>query len=211
MVTILIFLQIFLHIPNWPKSRATAITYANGCKGTLLCPDPNVDPEGAENWSCNDYYTRVIISLNVTESQKRDILMCNSAHEVWTNLEIHNNSQASETLFAYRRKLCHTTTRERDDIVEHLVKLKKYRLEVNFAALYDERLGISDDSFNLIIAQSLPPSWDYFTGQYVGTSTFVGDDPVTKINSQRFIAVIEQEYWRREQCDREYYARRQTT
>ncbi|SRR6266852_4558865 len=29
-----IFLQFFLHIPNWPKTRATAITYENGCNGS---------------------------------------------------------------------------------------------------------------------------------------------------------------------------------
>ena len=104
-----------LNDTNWLEWRVEMIQIFQVCgvegyvKGTLLCPDPNVDPEGAENWSYNDTYTRFIISLNVTRSQKKNTLMCNSAHEVWANLEVANRAQAFETLFAYRRELCHTT------------------------------------------------------------------------------------------------------
>jgi hypothetical protein len=136
--------------------------------------------------------------------------MCNSAHEVWANLEAANSYQASEALFAYGRELFHTTAGERDNIIEHLDTLKKYRQQTNSVALYNERLEITDDIFNRIIAHSLPPSWDYFMGRHVGTQTFVDDEPETVVNSQRFIEVIEQEYRRREKCDRELLARRRT-
>jgi hypothetical protein len=61
--------------------------------------------------------------------------MCNSAHEVWANLEDANRAQASKIIFAYRRKLFHTTAGERDNIIEHLKKLKKYHQQVNFCGL----------------------------------------------------------------------------
>ena len=200
-----------LNDTNWVDWNLRMISIFRLCqvrgyvKGTILCPDPNVDPEGAKNWSYNDAFSQVLISENVTKSQRNNFSMCDNAHEMWANLEIDNSSQASKTLFACRRKLFHTTAGERDNIVEHLDKLNKYRLESNSAALYDERLEVSDDYFNLIIAQSLPPSWDYFTGSYVVTR--MGADIGTMISSQQFIDVIKQEYWRREQCDREYLSK----
>jgi hypothetical protein len=206
-----------LNDTNWVFWRVHIIKIFRRCgvegyvKGTLLPPDPNVDPEGAENWSYNDAYTRLIISFNVTQSQKVNTLMCKNAHEVWKNLEDANRAQESKTLLAYKRSLCHTTAGERDNIIEHLDKLKKYRQRINFVALCYKRFEICDSSFNKIIAESLPPSWDFFTGRFVGTRTFMDDDdPGTTISSQRFIEVIEQEYRRREQWDRKFLARQPT-
>jgi hypothetical protein len=206
-----------LNDTNWVVWRVHIIEIFRLCgvegyvKGTLLCPDPNVDPKGAKNWSCNDAYTRLIISFNVTQSQISNTSMGNNAHEMWKNLEDANRSQESKTLLAYKRKLCHTTAEERDNIIEHLDKLKKYRQQMNFVAFCYKRFKICDSSFNKIIAESLPPSWDYFTGRYVGTQTFMDDDdPATMISSQRFIEIIEQEYRRRERCDREFLARQPT-
>jgi hypothetical protein len=83
----------------------------------------------------------------VTQSQEVNILTCNTAHEVWKNLEVANRSQGSRTMLAYGRKLYHTTAGERDNIIEHLDKLKKYRQQINFAASGDKQLEISDSSF----------------------------------------------------------------
>ena len=207
-----------LNDTNWLEWRVEMIQMFKLCgvegyvKGTLLCPDRNVDPEGAKDWSYNDSYTRLIISFNVTRSQKeKNTLNCKSAHEVWANLEAANSYQVSETYSAYGRELFHTTAGERDNIIEHLDKLKEYRQQANFAALCNERLNIPDDIFIRIITHSLPPSWDYFKGRYFGTHTFIDDDPGTTISSQRFIEVIEQEYRRRERWDREELLARRPT
>jgi gag-polypeptide of LTR copia-type len=206
-----------LNDTNWVFWRVDIIEIFRHCgvegyvKGTLLRPDPNVDPDGAENWSYNDAYTRFIISLNVTQSQKVNTLMCNSAYEVWAKLEDANRFQAFKTIFGYRLKLFHTTAGERDNIIEHLDNLKKYRQQVNYAALYDEGLKISDLYFNQIISQSLPPSWDVFLSHLVRTQTFIKENSGMMISSQRFIEIIEREYRRREQWDREFLARRPTT
>ena len=203
-----------LNDTNWAAWRVRMANIFRVCgvegyvNGTLLCPDYNVDPEGARNWSFNDIYTQMIISLNMTRPQRKKTWMCDNAHEEWAILEVANRSQASGTSFAYMRKLFHTTTGERDNIIEHLGELKKYRLQTNFAALSDERLKISDGLFNLIIAQSLPPSWNNFTGSYVVTWT--KGDPGTMISSERFMEAIEQEYRRREQLNHECLARRPT-
>lgn len=207
--------SLYLNETNWVVWRGLITRIFQLCgveayvKGILPCPDPNVDPEGAENWSCNDVLSQIIISFNVTQSQRWNILMCTTAHEMWKNLEIANSSQESKALLARRRRLCHTTAGEGDNIIEHLEKLKKYRMNLTALGYTGKRLQICDSSFNEVIAESLPPSWDYFTGPYIRTWTFLdGDNPKTTISSQRFIELIEQEYRRRELRDRELLRRR---
>ncbi len=77
----------------------------------------------------------------------------------------------------------------------------------------DKRFKISDFSFNLIIAQSLPPLWDHVLSYFVdvGTGQTSTDVDRTMINSQQFMEVIKQEYRRREQWDSENLAIRVTT
>src|SRR5229473_724854 len=185
-----------LNDTNWVQWRAYMMVIFRLCgvegyvKGTLPCPNPDVDPESAENWSYNDSLTWLIISQSVTWSQIEPILACDHAHEAWKELEAANRYQGLKTMLADSRKLYHTTAEEGDNIIEHLDKLKRYRQETNVAAMGDKRFKISDFSFNLIIAQSLPPSWDHVLSYFVDvgtgqTSTDV--DPGTMINSQQFM------------------------
>ena len=51
-------------------------------KGTLLCPDPNVDPEGASNWSYNDAYTHLIIFM----SHNDGVVVLMDVHEIQKSL-----------------------------------------------------------------------------------------------------------------------------
>lgn len=194
---------------NWVVWRAHMIIMFRRCgvedyvKGTLPCPDPAADPKGAENWSFNDNFAQLIITVNVTSAEDMGILGCESAHKMWKNLEEAYKSEGFKTILAKRRKLCHTTAREGDDIVEHLDKLKQYRNQINFAAIGDEGFKISDFDFNRTIADSLPPSWDPFTGDYARAPVSMDDDS-GMVSSQRFIDLIEREYRRREECYREY-------
>jgi LTR polyprotein gag-polypeptide-like protein len=119
-----------------------------------------------------------------------NILACDHAHEAWMELEVANRYQGFKTMLAARRKLCHTTAEEGDNIIEHLDKLDRYHRETNVAAMGDKRFEISDFSFNLIIAQSLPPSWDHVTSYFVDVrtgQTLTDVDPRTMINSQQFM------------------------
>jgi hypothetical protein len=63
----------------------------------------------------------------------------------------------------------------------------------------DSDFEVSDDSFKLIIAASLPPSWDTFTEAYVGGRKDVVDNDLRRVvSSQQFIQILKKEYLRRE-------------
>ena len=201
--------SLMLDETNWVVWRAHLIVKFRCCgiegyaNGTIPCPDRNVDPEGAENWSYNDAFMQHIILSNVTRSEDLNFLGCDSAHEMWKNIAEAHRTMGFKTLVALKNKLCRTTAREGDNIIGHLDKLKQYRNEMNFAAIGSETFKISDSSFNRIIAESLPWSWGSFTCNYFPLTDMDRDDLGT-ISSQRFIELIEAEYWRREQWDREY-------
>jgi hypothetical protein len=197
---------------NWVVWQAHMITKFQRCgvegyvNGTIPCPDPADDLDGVENWSCNDNFARVLISWNVTASEQVHILGCDSAHEMWKNLEdVHGSrSHGFSTMLAQRRKLHCTTAKEGDNIVEHLDKLKQSRDRFNFAAIGGESFEISDSSFVKIIAASLPgESWDSFTCNRL--------DDLGMVSPQRFIDLIKREYWYREQRDRENIRTHMTT
>ena len=188
---------------NWVVWQTRMITKFNRfgveryVNGTIPCPDPAADLEGAENWSCNDKFARDLISWNVTASEQVHILGCDSAHKMWKNLEdVHGSrSHGFSTMLAQRRKIYRTTAKEGDNIARHLDKLKQNRDLFNFAAIGGETFEISDYSFITIVAASLPESWDSFTSNIL-------DDPGT-VGPQRFIDLIKGQYWCREQWDRE--------
>ena len=199
-----------LNDTNWDVWRAHMITQFQNCgvegyvNGTIRCPDPAADLEGVDNWSCNDNFARVLISWNVTPREQVRILGCDSAHEMWNNLEDAHESQGSKRykpIFAQWRKLFGITAKEGDNIVEHLDKLKQCRHRINFEALGGKQYEISDTFFISIIAVSLPPSYEDFM---VTTIDGVDDSGMfSTFSPQRFINLIEREYRYREQCDRE--------
>jgi gag-polypeptide of LTR copia-type len=86
---------------NWVVWRAHMITKFQCCgvekyvNGTIRCPDPAADSDldGVEDWSCNDNFARVLISWNVTPPEQVHILGCDSAQEMWKNLEDVHGSQ----------------------------------------------------------------------------------------------------------------------
>ena len=191
-----------LDATNWDVWQAHMITKFQLCgvegyvNGTIRCPDFATDLEGVENWSCNDNFARVLISWNVTPREQVHILGCNSAREMWINLEnVHGSLGRPKTMRAQWRKLFSITAKAGDNIVEHLDKLKQRRDLINFEAI---GIKVSDSLFNMIIAASLPPSWDSFTATTLG-----GVNDLGMFSPQRFINLIEMEYRSREAWDRE--------
>jgi hypothetical protein len=76
------------------KLSSNVVASKDTSNGTIRCPDPAVDLEGVENWSCNDHLARVLISWNVIPSEQVYILGCDSAHEMWENLEDVHGSRS---------------------------------------------------------------------------------------------------------------------
>jgi hypothetical protein len=167
-------------------------------EGETLRPDPAIDSNGADNWACNDNYAKNLIKSNIGPSQMVHISQCTTAHEMWRSLVAVHDPKDHHTMISYFRCLFHTTANDGDDIVEHLTKLKLYWDRIN---LGDFGLKISEVDFKVIIANSLPPSWDDFIEPYI--QRFIHDDPKKGIRSQELIGILRAEYDRREDRKRQ--------
>jgi gag-polypeptide of LTR copia-type len=164
--------------------------------GQIQCPDPTIDPEGAENWAFNDDYAKRLIRKNILYTQTVHVSRCVTAHEMWRNLKAVHQPNDYHTMISHVRGLIRTAANEGDDICEHLTKLQ---LHYNYINMGDYDFEITDPLFTMIIFSSLPPSWDDFTERYVQRF----DDPKTVISSLELIGIFRAEYDRREDRKRE--------
>ena len=167
----------------------------NTSKGLVSRPNPNVDPQGAKTWAFNDTYAKVLITDNMEPDQMVYVDQCDTSHEIWECLEAVHEPRGHQTITSYIRNLIHTTANEDDNIIDHLVKLKRYWERINRIA--DDDFKISDSMFKVIISLSLPPTWDAFIEPYVGGQ--IGHNPKHRLSSQNLIRLIKEEYIRREQ------------
>ena len=190
---------------NWThwRMKMTPILTMCGVKGyvegQIQCPDPTVDPDGANNWAFNDNYAKHLIGMNIGPTQVVHVSRCATAHEMWRNLKDVHQPMDSRTIMSYLRGLRYTTADDGDDIFEHLNKLKTYWDRINSGDFKFEI--ISELHFKVIIANSLPLSWDAFIEPYV--ERFVDDGPKKAIRSQELIGILRAEYVRREERRRE--------
>jgi hypothetical protein len=78
--------------------------------------------------------------------------------------------------------------------------------------LDDEDYSISDRHFKVLIATSLPLSWDVFTDQYIGRRKGKPVvDPKKRYSSQQFIDIIKEEYLRHLACSQRNESTNQVT
>jgi hypothetical protein len=153
---------------------------------------------GAANWSFNDTYAKILITRNVADSQMAHVRPCKTAHDMWVNLEAVHEPKRRKTVISCIQNLFHTYAEEGDDIIEHLNKLQQYWERLGINLIGNEDFEFSDRLFKIVIAASLPPSWDAFTEPYSGSlKELICNDPKRRINSQQMIKVIKEEYlWR---------------
>jgi len=158
-------------------------------QGKTPCPDSVVDPVGAKNWQYNDAFAQMLITSNISATEKVYTIGCPTSHRMWLNLRSMHESHLFLT--DHFRTLIATTVAEGGNIHEHLTKLEHSWDQLSLFG--DQNYRISDAFFKRIIAASLPPSWDQFTGPYVsGPLDEVDTDPRKQINCQQFIAIIRQ-------------------
>jgi len=162
-------------------------------EGTILCPDSEINPDGAHKWIQNDAFACFIIGMSLDSSQRKHIKCCDTSYTMWKALKAVNESCRHLTVINYIHTLFHCAAEEDTDIPCHLDIIKETWECIN--VLRSEHFQISDLFFKIIIASSLPPSWDLFTESYIGNKTnFIQIDPKRQMNSQEFIGVIMSEY-----------------
>jgi len=157
--------------------------------GTIPHPDSELYPTSADNWTQNDALTCSIITSNIVGTQRLHTNPCMTSHEMWQALKAVHETQGHETVINYIRVLFQCSVDEGTDIAKHLELMKGTWGHIN--ALGSEHFRISDLFFKIIIASSLPPSWDQFTENYIGgDNTLPNLDPRKQMNSQQFIRAI---------------------
>jgi len=153
-------------------------------KGEITRPDPVEDPAGADNWTFNDTYAQVLISINLSPSEKVYVGRCTTAHDMWAKLEEVHKSDAS--MSPYMNGLFYTRYEDGEDLCKHLNKMLQFREKLNLIKNDDV---ISDLPFKLTIAASLPPSWDWFTSPYVE------GEQKDLVNALQFIGILRERYF----------------
>ena len=152
-------------------------------QGLVCRPNPNVDSQGAKAWAFNDTYAKVLITNNMEPDQMVYVDQCDTSHEIWECLEAVHEPPDHQTITSYIRNLIHTAANEDDNIIDHLVKLKRYWGRI--IRIADDDFKISDPMFKIIISLSLPPTWDAFIELYVGGQ--MGHDLKYRLSSQKRI------------------------
>jgi len=179
----------------WQAKMKTALeTYGvlNYIAGTVTHPDINMDHQGWKNWGSNNAYTHMQIQCNLQDVQMVHINQCKTAFEMWRSLEGVHDNKGHQALVIYMRNLYCLTTKEGDNIVEHLNKMKEGCKHINLMG--DTHFYIPNITFKLLICQSLPQLWDNYMDAYIGSQTFTAEDPCMSVSSQHFICILKNEY-----------------
>jgi hypothetical protein len=153
-------------------------------KGEITRPDPVEDPAGADNWTFNDTYAQVLISINLSPSEMVYVGRCTTAHDMWAKLEEVHKFDAS--MSQCMNGLFYTRYEDGEDLCKHLNKMLQFREKLNLMKNED---SLSDLPFKQIIAASLPRSWDWFTSPYVEGEQ---KDLVTAL---QFIGILRERYF----------------
>jgi hypothetical protein len=101
---------------------------------------------------------------------------------MWQSLLDVYETKSYQTIVAVIQNLFHSTATDQDNILDHIITLKKYWECINL--MDDDNFKISDIFFKVILSSSLPESWDTFTEPYVkGVDK---NDPKKTVSSQVF-------------------------
>jgi hypothetical protein len=154
--------------------------------GTLKCLDLTTNPVNVSNWKYNDLYTQKVIHDHLSTGQKYHTLNCDTAKEMWVNLQAIHQSCGDQTKNQLMHELTDRKAKDGDDIIEHLAKLKQLWDCITLVCPQD--LPLTPKSFKKFLAYSLPPSWDDFTRQ------FTHDPDKKNITIHEFIGECNKEY-----------------
>jgi len=135
--------------------------------GTLSRPNAITDPRGAKNWSSNDEYAKYLILTNISSTQLD-----------------HIDPRHLRTLF-------HMTASEDENIPDYINNMKAVVEQVNL--MRHSSFKIDDMMFQLILAQSLPTSWDTFLGSHFRADV-TKEDPASTLSTIQFIRKLKDEY-----------------
>ena len=161
----------FLGDNNWPSWKEDIMLNLDINRllcyaiGTILCPNRINNLDNYEIWVFNDKCTCEIICEQVKESHKFHILNCTSARHMWTNLETIHQPCSDHMTTHLMCEIYDHHTHEGDDIIAHLKALQQIWDHITLICPEDE-LQFTNKTFKLLLANSLPLTWDDYTCQF---------------------------------------------
>jgi hypothetical protein len=146
---------------------------------------PNTNPEVCDLWDTNDVYAQILITNNISKDQMVHVTRLNTAFKIWQGLQAIHKTKDYQIAISIQHTLFRKCTSDGDDIVKHLIQLKRDWEQLN--VLDDADFCIRDIQFKTIIASSLLSSWDVFTEPYVGHCVEIIEvNPKKLTSSQEF-------------------------
>ena len=184
---------------NWYDWKERMIRIFFHCKimgyidGSIACPNVHADPEGADNWTSNDFWAQQIIMNNVTDSQLTHIKSKYTAKGMYTVLSDTHENKAHLSVTYLHTSLYQLRAKEDDDLLKHLDDLKVLRDRAN--KFPNRRFHIEDDKFKTVVIASLPPSWATYVEPYA-CNIYDEYDTDTKRNlpADSLIGLLREEY-----------------
>jgi len=153
--------------------------------------DPNQptkeEDEAVDKWKEGDARTRTCIELAIRDSEMVHISGASTAYQMWDQLSMVKESKGRLGVMAARRVLYQMMAKEGFDMVAHISRLRQTQEELHIMGNL-----ISDEDFTMMIATSLPESWDNYTSSFLGSS---GNK--LNITSHELIAILLEEDRRR--------------
>src|SRR6267142_859043 len=154
------------HVPRVKEHLTGPENYSNWCmmvrwlfitnqvlpyiEGTILCPDSEINPDGAHKWIQNDAFECFIIGMSLHSYQRKHIKCCDTSYTMWKALKAVNESCRHLTVINYIHTLFHCAAEEDTDIPCHLDIIKETWECIN--VLRSAHFQISDLFFKIIIA-----------------------------------------------------------
>jgi len=118
---------------------------------------------------------------------------CATSHKMWENLKSMYKSTDYMVYTDQLKATLEIRVTEGTHIPDHLSKLKKSWDKLTLFSDHNKLMG--DTFFKHVIVQSLPRSWNTFTNPFVrGHMDEADKDPKKRVDSQKLIGMIRQEY-----------------
>jgi gag-polypeptide of LTR copia-type len=186
---------------NWIMWRERMLRLAAVLLSKVTHPDISTDPIGYSNWGYNNLNTCYLLSVNVDEDPLIYIECKPTSYNMWQSFLDVYETKSHQTIVVVIQNLFHSTTTDQDNILDHVITVKKYWKRINL--MDDDDFKILDIFFKVILSLFFPESWDTFIEPYVGICKGINKNNSKKtISSQEFIGILKEEYIRRQGCSR---------
>jgi gag-polypeptide of LTR copia-type len=153
--------------------------------GKVTRPDISTDPIDYSNWGYNDSNTCYLLSVNVDEGPLIYIERKTTSYNMWQSLLNVYETKSHQTIVAVIQNLFHSTATDQDNILDHVITLKKYWECINL--MDDNDFKISDIFFKVILSKGVGVG---INKQHLGSIFFFSGERLTYLLRNQALVYI---------------------